>query len=246
MERESHIHHLFGASPVPRYVQVAGLLRQRIARGVWAPGAQVPTLDALIAEFDVARVTVRQAIELLAREGLVSAKRGRGTFVLRRPVQDRLHLQSTLADLARSYRHDRPTLTLVDESAAMPSLIPEDGKLAPGYHFMRRVHSRDGTPYSVISIYLDERVFKKAPARFRRETVIPVMLDLPGVKIAHARQTLTISSAEVEDAGYLQVPVASPVALVRRVFSAPDDTVLYLGEVTYRGDFIHLEMDLQP
>ena len=45
---------------------------------------------------------------------------------------------------------------------------------------MRRVHSRDGEPYCVISIYLDERVFRMAPARFRRETVVPVLLELPG------------------------------------------------------------------
>ena len=66
---------------MPRYAQLADLLRQRIARGVWPPGTQLPSLEALMQEFDVARVTVRQAIDLLAREGLVSPQRGRGTFV---------------------------------------------------------------------------------------------------------------------------------------------------------------------
>jgi GntR family transcriptional regulator len=50
----------------------------------------------------------------------------------------------------------------------------------------------------------------------------------------------------VETAAHLGVPVNSPVADVRRVFRAPDGTVLYLGEVTYRGDYIVLEMDLKP
>ena len=45
-----------------------------------------------------------------------------------------------------------------------------------------------------------------------------------------------------DDRGY----VAAPVAEVRRVFTDADDRVIYLGEVTYRGDFIHLEMDLTP
>ena len=111
---------------------------------------------------------------------------------------------------------------------------------------MRRVHSRDGEAYCVISIYLDERVFRLAPRRFRRETVVPVLLELPGVKIARARQTLAISTADVEVATHLDIAVNAPVAEVRRICTAKDGTVLYLGEVTYRGDYIHFEMDLKP
>lgn len=109
-----------------------------------------------------------------------------------------------------------------------------------------RVHSRNDEALCVISLYLDERVFQLAPARFRAETVIPVLLELPAVVIASARQTLMISSADVDVAQHLGVPLNAPVAEVRRVFKAPDDTVLYLGEVVYRGDYIHFELDLRP
>ncbi|MFZ9299241.1 MAG: UTRA domain-containing protein, partial [Hylemonella sp.] len=88
--------------------------------------------------------------------------------------------------------------------------------------------------------------FKLAPKRFRRETVIPVLLDLPQIKIAQAKQTLRIGSADMEVAGLLEIPLNAPIAEVRRVFTAPDGTVLYLGEITYRGDYIHLEMNLIP
>jgi GntR family transcriptional regulator len=44
----------------------------------------------------------------------------------------------------------------------------------------------------------------------------------------------------------LGLPLNAPVAEVRRVCRSPDGTVIYLGEVTYRGDYIHLEMDLKP
>jgi GntR family transcriptional regulator len=98
----------------------------------------------------------------------------------------------------------------------------------------------------VIAIYLDDRIFRKSPAKFRKQTVIPLLLDMPGVKIARARQTLTIGSADMEIADLLKIPVNAPVAEVRRVFNGPDDTVIYLAEATYRGDFIHFDMDLCP
>jgi GntR family transcriptional regulator len=241
-------HPLFGDSPVPRYAQLADVLRGRISRGQWREGDQLPTLEALTQEFDVARVTVRQAIELLAREGLLSAQQGRGTFVtgVPRGRSGSLRLQTTLAELAEVYRNDRPRLTLLEEAAAMPALDPADGRPARRYHFMRRVHSRDDIPYCVISIYIDNHVFRMAPARFRRETVIPVLLDLPHVKVARASQTLAVSSADVEVAGFLGIPVNAPVAEVRRVCTNELGVVIYLGLVTYRGDFVHLEMDLKP
>ena len=239
------MHPIFQDSPIPRYAQLAALMRQRIVRGVWAQGEKLPSLEDLVREFDVARVTVRQAVELLARDGLLSPQRGRGTFVTGLPSHDRwLRLETSLQGLADAYRDDKPKLTLIEEADATPQLQPKDGLPAPKYHYMRRVHSREGQAYCVISIYLDQRVFKLAPRRFRQETVVPVMLSLPAVKIANARQTLHIGTADVEVAEHLGVALHFPVAEVRRVCTAPDGTVIYLSEITYRGDYIHFEMAL--
>ena len=206
----------------------------------------LPSIEELIQEFGVARATVRHAIDLLTREGLVSPQAGRGTVVIAPVGRERqLRLETSLRALADVYRNDKPKLTLLEEASARPPLRPGDGEAAPAYRFMRRVHSRDGEAFCVISIYLDERAFRMAPSRFRKETVIPVLLDLPEVRIAKARQTLTVTTADVEAAEHLNVPLNAPVANVRRVFVSKDGTVLYLGEVTYRGDYIHFEMDLR-
>lgn len=234
-------------SPVPLYAQLAERLRGRIARGVWTEGDRLPSLEELTREFEVARVTVRQAIILLEREGILAAKQGRGTFVTARPGAGRkLPVQSTLADLVTMLQGSRPRLLNIEERKAAPVLTEQDGKPAEHYVYMRRVHLRDDVPYCVISIYLDERVFRKAPKRFRQEVMIPILVALPNVRIATANQTLTIGTADMETARRLNIPENSPVAEVRRVFRAPDRTVIYLGEVTYRGDLIQIEMDLTP
>ncbi|MFN8633126.1 MAG: response regulator [Chloroflexota bacterium] len=69
-----------GAEPRP-YQRVYADLRSRIEQGALAHGAQLPSQPALAAEYGVALLTVRHAIELLRRAGYVSVEHGRGTFV---------------------------------------------------------------------------------------------------------------------------------------------------------------------
>jgi GntR family transcriptional regulator len=237
----------FATSGPPRYRQLADLLRQRIARGTWPSGHRLPSLEELVGEFGVARGTVRQCIDVLAREGLVSPQQGRGTFVTGRPKDERWFKVSTTLDaLAELYHDTQPKIVTIDESTATPPLRPADGTPAPKYVFMRRVHARGGEPYCVINIYLDQRIFKRQARRFRSETVIPLLLAMKDVTIARARQVLTIATADLELAGMLNVAMNAPVAEVRRVFNDAAGTVIYLAEVTYRADAIHVEMDLKP
>src|SRR5262245_5741856 len=72
------------------YFQLANVFRRRIEDGHWPVDAQIPTLEELVDDFDAARATVRQALSILEREGLVARHRGRGTFVLKRPVKKAL------------------------------------------------------------------------------------------------------------------------------------------------------------
>lgn len=232
---------------MPRYLQIADLMRQRIARGQWRRGDRLPSLESLVAEFGVARVTVRQAVEVLVRESLLSPQQGRGTFVTGEPPRTRwLKVQSTLDELAAVYRDTRPQIVNIDESIANAPLRPEDGTPAERYVFMHRVHSLNAQPYCTIRIHLDERLFQAAAERFRTDTVINVLNEMPGEPVAHARQVLTIGTADLEVARLLQVPVNSPIAEVRRVFTDASGRVIYLGEVAYRGDFIHFDMVLKP
>jgi GntR family transcriptional regulator len=231
---------------VPLYVQLADLFRQRIAKGVWSEGDKLPSLEQLGAEFQVARVTVRQAVDRLSRDGLVSPQRGRGTFVTGAPQVDRwLRVETSLQNLADVYRDTHPTVLTIDESARSPRLSEADGVAAPKYVYMRRIHSHQDRPYCVIDIYLDAEIFARHPVRFRKETVIPLLMAMPSVKIVTARQLLTISTADLEVAHHLGISVNAPVADVRRIFTGAKRRVIYLAEVTYRGDFVHMEFDLK-
>jgi GntR family transcriptional regulator len=65
----------------PLYQQLRSLLRDRIERGLYAPGDAFPSESELIAEHAMSRITVRRAIAELRREGLVVTRQGAGTYV---------------------------------------------------------------------------------------------------------------------------------------------------------------------
>ncbi|MEV5825873.1 GntR family transcriptional regulator [Spirillospora sp. NPDC052242] len=67
--------------PVPKYEQLAALLRERIAAGEWAPGQAIPSETVLEGEFGLARGTIRKAIAALRAEGIIVTTRGKGSYV---------------------------------------------------------------------------------------------------------------------------------------------------------------------
>jgi GntR family transcriptional regulator len=63
------------------YVQVYAIFLAKIENGEWRDGSQIPPEDELCRMYDVSKVTVREAIYELVREGYLKRLQGRGTFV---------------------------------------------------------------------------------------------------------------------------------------------------------------------
>src|SRR3954452_20209453 len=73
-------------TPRPRFAQIADILRDRIQRGVHAPGSPLPSEPELAREFGVSRITINRAVGMLRSEGIVRVRRGRGVYVRAIPV----------------------------------------------------------------------------------------------------------------------------------------------------------------
>src|SRR6185436_3427200 len=71
---------------IPLYYQVQHTITQRISRGEYAPGSQLPSESELSRELGVSRVTVREALRVLSQENLLIKVQGRGTFVADKPL----------------------------------------------------------------------------------------------------------------------------------------------------------------
>ena len=229
----------------PLYGRIASLMRQRIGDGVWPVAGQIPTIDRLMQEFAASRVTVRQALGLLERDGLIHRQRGRGTFVADHAGGfERIRLGQSWRSLVEAIDGTTPRLLRVADNATPPGAREIAGRLAPAYRYMCRVHARGGVPFAVMHLYLDRRAYALAPERFDTGLVIPLLQDLPGVGLRHATQALTIGSAEIEEARHLGIPAGAPVGMLRRVIFDGHDCAVYVGDLVYRGDLIRMEMEL--
>lgn len=89
----------------PRYQRIAAELRARIESGQLAPGDTIPSETALLEEFGVSRITVRNAIKLLRAAGLVTTEQGRPTRV-----------RATLGTANAPILDFDPTITHTDDS----------------------------------------------------------------------------------------------------------------------------------
>src|ERR1700722_7016041 len=85
-----------GRSSSPVYLRVLEDLRMRIREGLLAPGAKVPSRNAIIARYGVGETAAKHALAVLATEGLIEARAGSGSYVRQVTVSrylehDRLH-----------------------------------------------------------------------------------------------------------------------------------------------------------
>ncbi|MBI1988415.1 MAG: GntR family transcriptional regulator [Betaproteobacteria bacterium] len=235
----------YARSRVPLYIQVASALRQRIENGQWQPGQKISTLEGLEREFEVARVTVRQAVELLQNEGLVHRQQGRGTFVADK-LQDKrwLRLETTWDSLIAPIKDNVLKLIKVDHPPALPTLTAGEGKLAPEYVFLRSVQLKNGAPYAVVNLHLERGIYGRDPDAFLTHTALPVLATLRGTDIEQAHQTLVIGSADPGTASLLQVPLGTPTAECHCVVTDRKDVAIYVAEIIYRNDCVKLYINL--
>jgi GntR family transcriptional regulator len=234
-------------SAVPRYIQLATLFRRRIEGGIWKLGQQIPTVDDLATECSVARATIRQALDQLERDGLIERFRAKGTFVRHTPAS-RLwcDVEADWNGLLRS-REGAEIEILSDVDDIPGDTIPDTiGEKAPLYRHIRRRHWRDGQPFLLADVYLDQRLSALVSAEdLSSKTALRLVSGLKGVQVVDARQTLTIGIADVESAGALQLPLNAPVAHVHRAAVDAKGALVLVADGVYRGDVVRIDIKLK-
>lgn len=222
---------------VAQYQRLASLLRHRIAKGEYPLGALLPPITQLADDLGVAVVTVRQAYELLSKEGLIRSQRGVGTHVAALPA--------AVGDLALAINDPFAApqalafevLEIRRGSAIPQELLGHQDRPADDNVCVRKLHTYSGEPFCYAEIYVPAPVFESLPRdTARKRKLLAAVLDELGPLCKRVRQRMTVMPADFPLCDMLKIPFASPVAKMSRRLVDAKGNVLYAGVTWYRGD----------
>jgi GntR family transcriptional regulator len=226
------------------YVEVAHILRNRAQTGQYLAGQQLPSINAMAEEFGVAVTTVRQALSVLENEGLILRRHGVGTFIREdalAPSKLSLPLDFDWKGVERLWQSSSAKILAARDHGDCVCCSGDPGAVGRDYFFMQRVHSSESMPYSIADIYIEHSVFSQAPKRFKKEIALHVLGELMKGNDLDARETITISTADVDTARHLQIPLGAPVVMMKRIVRDTDGRIVYVGIPIYRGDIVRLD-----
>ena len=234
-----HRTNLVTLSPQPLYVQIKDALRARIVDGTYAPYRQLPSEHELCVMFDVSRITVRQALGDLQKEGLLFKQHGKGTFVSKpKAFQNVTSLQGfaeamssmgyEIVNQLRSFR-----IVKANRHIAGRLQLPEGAPVAE----IHRVRLLNREPVSLELTWLPEALGKRlANADLATRDIFLILENDCGVPLGHADVSIDAQLADDDIVTELRVDEGSPVLRIERLTHDADGTPIDYEYLYFRGD----------
>jgi GntR family transcriptional regulator len=243
---------MISAGESPLYVEIYRLLRRKIASGDWKLGDQLPALETMAGDYGVTRVTLRKAIGLLERDGIVRCRQGKGSYVSAEVGTARFVPSAAIkwADMVGSSSagctkklepSDKKTLPQPDEM----SLKEFDGaQMAESYVRLYRVSLFRDEPVVLSDTFLDTRLYKKRAKEFEQGSILPIIASIDSVVIKRGFQFLTIGTADIETARHLNIRINAPIGETNMWLIDSSNTVIYGSHHSFPSDFVKFRFDM--
>jgi DNA-binding GntR family transcriptional regulator len=231
-------------SPVPLYHQLAGRIRSDIEDGIVQPGDLIGTEKEIGDRYGVSRATVRQALDDLARDGLLVRITGRGTFVATpRLTVDLPNLLSFTEEMKRRGIVPGSVLLAFDRIPCPDDVALELGCAAgEDILFVRRVRTGDETPIVLGDHFLAPFI------RFERDdlglSLYETIEQRYGIQLKEAIHTIQAGLCAPDEAELLDTEPGSAVLRFRRKTFSSDDVPVLFETGAARGDLYQYSVRL--
>jgi GntR family transcriptional regulator len=226
-------------SAAPLYVQIKDTLRARILDGTYAPHSRMPSEHELCAMFDVSRITVRQALGDLQKEGLLFKLHGKGTFVSKpKAFQNVTSLQGfaeAMSSMGYEIVNQLRSLRTVkaDRHLATKLNVPEGAPLVE----IHRVRLLNREPVSLEQTWVPEALGKRlAGADLATRDIFLILENDCGVSLGHADLTVDAVLADAASAEALRVAPGAPLLRIERLTHDRDGKPVDYEFLYFRSD----------
>lgn len=236
-------------APDPLYLQIKDSLAAEIASGRYRSNQRLPSERELAIHFKVSRMTVRQALLELTRDGTIYTRVGKGTFVAEPKIDQQLRALTGFSQEVRA-RGGKPAshvlevrvISATPDVAAALRLAPEAEVI-----LLARLRLADGVPLAVEMAYLPFVTFPRLLRHnFARESLYDVLETDYKLTLVQAEQSIEAALAAPREIELLKLmPPAAVLKMKRLTFSADGIPVEYVLS-TYRGDRYKFRFMLQP
>ncbi|MEC5398866.1 GntR family transcriptional regulator [Uliginosibacterium sp. H1] len=233
---------LVAMSPVPLHSQIREILRARILDGSYAPHSQMPSESQMMASFGVSRITIRQALGDLQKEGLIFKVVGKGSFVAKPKAFQNLSRLQGFGEAMAPAGYETFSQLLSARTVAASDTVAGHLRCTPGEEVfeIQRLRYLNREPISVDVSYfpqsLGERLAKEDLAR--RDIFVILENDF-GHPLTHADVQIEAILADELLARQLRITEGSPLLRIERLTYAHDgyrEQPIDFEYLYYRGD----------
>ncbi|NLP53077.1 GntR family transcriptional regulator [Bacillus sp. RO1] len=234
-------------SPIPIYYQLESHIKKQIEAGFILPGETIPSEREYAENYGISRMTVRQAINPLVNEGLLYRKKGSGTFVSEKKIEQPLQgLTSFTEDMKK--RGMTPTSKLIHfEVIPANRFIAKElniSEYAPVYE-IKRIRLADGEPMDLETNYLSANLVKGLTEEEVKASIYSYVEEKLGLRITHAEQMIESVRASEEHEKLLYIEKDHPMLYIQRNTFLHDGTPLELVKSVYRGDRYKFQIKME-
>jgi len=208
-------------------------------------GAAIPSERQLSVDLGVSRLTLRAALDDLAREGYLVRKRGSGTYV----QQPKISQQLTMTSFSEDMRHrgmvpGSRTLSLTRELAG--ARLGRFLNVSPGDEIVvvKRLRLADGVSMAIETLHIPAVIVPEVKPRDLEGSFYELLRSRYGVEIASASQTIEPTVTNEEESDALGVPLHSPAFLFERTSRDARGRTLEFVHSIYRGDRYRIVTEL--
>ena len=207
---------------MPKYQEIANILRTRIKNKTYPPDSLLPNQIDLVEEFQVSRMTIKKAIGILSMEGLVYSQRGAGTKILNHPFVDRDTTTLTeYVGLSTEMRKAKRQLTseVIDFQVAFRQRDSRKLMLTeeqPVYKIIR-LRILEGRPFILEHTYMPVHLVPNLKRSHLETSIYQYVKEELGIQFVGAYRTISADKSSLYDQKYLACDPTDPVLEIQQI-----------------------------